>query len=251
MPGMFPVWLALATHPAAAEDLQRAERLAALRSEVETLQHEVTLDKGDLRARLSALEAARTNLQLQIRQEELQLQQLAVQIAQERALASEEGTVHGVLEPAVRAGLDALVPAIERGVPYRVPERLQAVEALRIGLTGGTVSAPRAASRLWSLYEDELRLGRENAIDRQTILLDGQEVLVDVARLGMVVLCYRASDGAVGWAERVAGGWAWRPAEARADRQRVQQLFEALEKQIRVGWFEIPGPSLATAPEVP
>lgn len=228
-----------------AQGIERAERLAELRGEVESLQHEVTMDKGDMRTRLSALEAARTNLELQLRQEELRSQQLTIQIDKERALASEEGTVNEVLAPAVSAGLEAIVPVIEGGIPYRVPERLAAVEQLKIGLQGGTLAAPRAASRLWSLYEDELRLGRENAIDRQTITLDGQQLLVDVARLGMVSLCFRTADGDHGWAERTSGGWAWVRAQTRAERQQIQQLFDALEKQIRVGWFEIPGNAIS------
>jgi hypothetical protein len=225
---------------ALADDGGRAERLAELRSEVEALQHEVSMDKADMRTRLQALEAARTELELQVRQEELELQQLRLEIEKERALAAEAGADHQVLVPAVKAGLDRIRPVIEGGLPYRVPERLEAVREIEVALEGGTLPPHKAANRLWSLYEDELRLGRENALDRQTITLGGQQVLVDVARLGMVALFFRTSAGATGWAERAGSGWTWRTADARADRQQILALFDALEKQMRVGWFEIP-----------
>lgn len=223
-----------------AQEPGRAERLAQLRSEVESLQHEVTMEKSDMRARLRTLEDARTQLQLQIKQEELVLQQLALQIEAERALAAQEGEATSILAPAVERGVTALRPVIENGVPYRVVERLEALDQIEVGLRGGTLPPARAANRLWSLYEDELRLTRENAMDRQTIRLDGSEVLVDVARMGMVALFFRAPDGRAGWAERTDGGWTWRLARDRADKRQLDELFDALGKQIRVGWFEVP-----------
>ncbi|MBX2802660.1 MAG: DUF3450 domain-containing protein [Myxococcales bacterium] len=236
-------WVALGllgTTVAHSQEDGRAERLSELRSEVEALQHEVTMNKGDMRTRLQALEAARTDLELKIRQEELRLQQLAIEIDKERAVASDEGAATDVLIPSIEAGAVAIKPVIEGGIPFRVSERLAAVDEIMNALTAGTLPAHKAANRLWTLYEDEIRLGRENAMDRQTILLDGQEVLVDVAKVGMVSLFFRAPDGGTGWAERSSGGWAWVRATDRADDRRILEVFDALEKQIRVGWFEVP-----------
>lgn len=232
--------LALLATTALAQDVGRAERLAQLRSEVEALQHEVTMEKGDMRARLRALEDARTQLELQIKQEELALQQLSIEIDKERKLAAEEGEATEVMVPAVQSGIDTIRPVIEKGLPYRVEERLQAVREIETGLNGGTLPPHRAANRLWSLYEDELRLTRENAMDRQTILLEGQEVLVDVARMGMVAMYFRAPDGRTGWAERAGSDWAFTVTGDREDQEQITELFEALGKQIRVGWFEVP-----------
>lgn len=238
--GATAVLLAILGTAALAQEPGRAERLAQLRSDVEALQHEVTMEKGDMRARLRALEDARTQLELQIKQEELSLQQLSLQIDKERALAAEEGEATNILVPAVQKGIAAMRPVIETGIPYRTGERLQALRELEVALNGGTLPPARAANRLWSLYEDELRLTRENAMDRQTISLNGEEVLVDVARMGMVALYFRTPDGRAGWATRSGTTWGFQVAEDRADVARIDELFDALGKQIRVGWFEVP-----------
>jgi hypothetical protein len=242
------VWLALlGLGVAHAEDGDRAARLAALRGEVDALSDAIELEKADMLGKMQALDASRSELELRLRQEELAARQLQVEIEQARLEATAEGAGMEVLLPSIRAGLHALAPVISGGVPYRVAERLSALEEIDAALTAGTLSPHRAASRLWQVYEDELRLGRENTVDRQTIVLGGDEILVDVARLGTVALFYRTPDGRVGWAERGSDGWTWREAPTRADARRVLQLFDSLQKQIRAGWFEIP----AALPKVP
>jgi len=223
-----------------ADESERSTRLATLRGEVEQLHHQLTLDKAALASRLQTLDLARTDLEVQIRQEELALAQLRLSLQEERALVDQGGDAHDVLRPAIHAGIDALIPAIEGGLPYRIPERLAAVEALRTHLTAGTLPPAKVANRLWSAFEDELRLGRENALDRQTITLDGEEVLVDVARIGLVALFFRTPRGEVGWAERRGDGWAWVRADDRTARGQVLTLFDSLDKQIRVGAFTLP-----------
>jgi hypothetical protein len=219
----------------------RAERLATLRGEVDELSHALRLDEAALSSRLQTLDLARTELEIQIRQEELQLAQLQLQIDATREEVSAEGEASHVLVPSVEAGIDALRPAIEAGLPYRVPERLAVLDELQTGLDAGTLAPHRVASRLWQTYEDELRLGRENALDRQTILLEGEEVLVDVARIGLVALFFRTSDERVGWAAREGDRWGFVLAPDRTAKAHVLELFDALDKQIRVGAFTLPG----------
>jgi len=238
------VFLLALTVPALAapgEGEARAERLASLRGEVDELSHGLRLDEAALGSRLQTLDLARTELEIQIRQEELQLAQLQLQIDATREEVSVEGEASHVLLPSVTAGIDVLRPTIAGGLPYRVPERLAVLDELQTGLDAGTVTPHRAASRLWQTYEDELRLGRENAIDRQTILLDGEEVLVDVARIGLVALFFRTSDEQVGWAARQGDQWGFVVATDRTAKAHVLDLFDALDKQIRVGAFTLPG----------
>jgi len=55
-----------------------------------------------------------------------------------------------------------------------------------------------------------------------------------------VALYFRTSDGRVGQALRGPQGWAFGPFEDGQAIARVQALFDALGKQIRQGWFELP-----------
>ena len=227
----------------AADEPTRGERLAALRAEVEELQHTVKLEKTALDGRLAALEQARTDVELQLKAEDLALQQLAAELEREVRRSQESGAAHQDLVPMVQKALVALEPLVRAGIPYRVPERLAAISELQAGIQGGTIPSHKATARLWSLYEDELRLGRENALDRQVIGLGGREVLADVARLGMVALYWRTADGRVGWAAPGESDWAWVEAQSATQRAQVTELFEALGKQIRVGAFSLPNPN--------
>ena len=45
-----------------------------------------------------------------------------------------------------------------------------------------------------------------------------------------------------------AGGWTYEVAREELDRKRIASLFEALSKQIRQGWFELPNALVGGAP---
>ena len=77
-------------------------------------------------------------------------------------------------------------------------------------------------------------------LDRQTLTLEGGEVLVDVARLGMVGMFFVAGDGRTGQAVRQGDTWTWTVHTDPEDTARVLELVDNLKKQVRVGFFELP-----------
>jgi len=140
----------------------------------------------------------------------------------------------------VLAGLAEVRSAVEGGLPFRVAERVAALDELRAAVERGEIPATKALGRLWAFVEDELRLARENAVDRQTVALGGVEVLAEVARLGMAALLFRAPDGRVGFAARDGAGWTWRVVDDEADAASVTAVLDSLKKGIRTGAFELP-----------
>ena len=235
-------WLGLLIAPAAlAADVDElAARLAALRGEVETLSSELSLEKEDLRATLRAMDAQKADLQVQVRQQELRLQQLdqALQTEVEAREAYAEST-DGLIEP-VRDGIEEVRGAVTDGIPFHQGERLAELDALEKALDGGEQTPREVASKLWSFCEDEKRLTQENALDRQVIGLNGQEMLVDIMRLGMVALYFKTDDGRVGRAVKSGDAWTWVEAATPEDTAAILELHDALSKQIRVGLFELP-----------
>ena len=57
----------------------------------------------------------------------------------------------------------------------------------------------------------------------------------------MVAMYFRADDGRMGWVVRDELGWNWLPTHDIEQQRQIAVLFDALEKQIRTGWFELPG----------
>jgi hypothetical protein len=232
--------LIVSASAAAAGDYQaQAERLATLRAEVESLSSELTADKEEARARQRAIEAQKVELEVQLRRQELRLERLVAEEESQRVAIAGGGEASPAVRAVVLTGIEALEAEVKAGLPFQTEARLRALDELRGKLAADTVAPEQAAARLWAFAEDERRLSRENALSRQVIEWRGEEVLVDVARIGMVALYWQAPDGAVGVARRDGGAWQWAELTGR-EAESVSELFTALEKGIHSGWFSLP-----------
>lgn len=220
----------------------RAAELAKLRREVETLSSEVTLRKEDLRGRLKAIEAQNLEIDVQIRREALRLAQLEGEAEARRVELASHASVSKDLVPALLTSIAAIRAAVEAGLPFRVADRLGELDTLRQQLESGLLAPEAAAARLWAFTEDELRLTRENGLDRQTVPLASGEVLADVARLGMVALYFRTEGGVVGAAFRNHDQWTWREFSSRDDQVAIEGLFAKMKHGVRTGAFHLPNP---------
>jgi hypothetical protein len=234
------VGAALLAAPALAADHQaQAEQLAKLRAEVEALSEQLTAEKDEAKGRLRAVEAQRVELDVQIRRQELRMDRLLAEEQSQRAAIEGAGGGDAAVRAAVERGIEALRTEVTVGLPFKTDLRLAALAELEQKMASDAITAEQAAARLWAFAEDERRLSRENVLDRQVIPLDGQDVLVDVARVGMVAMYWRAPDGRIGRVRGVAGGWEY-PTLSGADEEAVAALFDALGKGIRSGAFSLP-----------
>lgn len=222
----------------------RAAELAKLRREVETLSSDLVLRKEDLRARLRAIEAQKMEVEVQVRREELRLAQIQGEAASRQAEIAAHAGRSETLGPGVSASIQTVRAGVVAGLPFRLADRLAELDALDAQLREHRIRPEAAAARLWAFCEDELRLGRENGLDRQIVRLDGQDVLADVARLGMVALYFHTDGGQSGAAVREDGAWSWRLYPGRDEQKAVESLFEKLRHGVRNGSFSLPNPGI-------
>lgn len=230
----------------------RAAELAKLRREVETLSAEVTAKKEDVRTRVAAIEAQSLEVEVQIRREELRLAQLDGEADARRAELAVHTGQSAALVPPLVTSIATIRATVERGLPFRTTERLAELDRLQEQLEDGLLPPEQAAARLWAFTEDELRLARENGLDRQVVPLPipgaggpapaSGEVLADVARLGMVALYFRTDGGVVGAAVRQGDTWTWTVFDDRDDQVAVERLFEKMHHGVRTGAFTLPNP---------
>jgi len=225
--------------PALADESEQARRLAELRAEVEALATEIDQVKEEARGEVRSIELQKTDLEARIRQEEVRVQELERMIERQRDALESEKIAGEVLTPVLLASLQDVRKSIRGSLPYRQEDRLAEVDKLQTQIKDGTLTPQRATTRVWQLLEDELRLTRENIMDEQVLPLPEGEALVEVARVGMVMMFWRTDEGAVGTVTGSPGSWTYTPLDG-ADANRVHGLFEALEKQVRVGYFELP-----------
>jgi hypothetical protein len=227
-----------------------ARELVGKRGSVEKLSGELELAKGAEREALRALAQQKADVERRLKALEHEREELDRTIAEREAAAAAREAGRKALTPLVARHLDALAAYVKGALPFRTAERVQALEELKRELEAGRTSPEQALSRLWSALEDELRLTRDTGLYRQQLAVDGSPQLVDVAKLGMVLLYVRTLDGRFGFAAPDEKG-AWRavlltdPAAV----ARVRHLFEALDGHARQGHFALPHPLAATAGE--
>ena len=232
--------------PVFAQDSLEAlgEELVRMRGEVESLNAELNRVQEQHRAEMNSLAAQKGDLEATRRREDLRIRQLEQDLAENRERAEAAGVAGESLIPVAADAIAQLERHIQTGLPFKIDERLDALAEIRNQLESGALEPPRVINRLWSFYEDELRLTRENALYSQIIPLEGDRVLADVAKLGTVALYFQTRDERVGQAVRNGNNWQFIAIEDRADQQQIEVLFDSLQKQIRTGYFELPNGSI-------
>jgi hypothetical protein len=242
---MWLACLALLSLPALAQEPadSRAAELAKLRREVETVSNDLLLRKEDLRNKLKAIEAQKLEIEVQIRREELRLAQLQGEAESRRSELAVHQSGGSALTPTLLEAIAHIRGIVAAGLPFHQVDRLGELDTLKEQVERGLVAPEAGVARLWAFTEDELRLARENGLDRQVVPLASGEVLADVARIGMVALYFRTDGGEVGSAVKDASGWRWVTFDAREDQLGVLELMEKMQHGVRTGSFTLPNPA--------
>jgi hypothetical protein len=215
-------------------------RLVEMRGQVDQLQSELNLRREEHKNRMTYLTAQLTEMEASRDREALRVRQLEEDLLQMRERVAAAGATSETLAPVVLQHLDRLRAQVRTGFPFKVGERIAELDEIESQLDGGVITAQRAFNRLWAFIEDELRISRENAIYTQSINLAGENVLVDVAKLGNAMMYFRTRDLQYGRALETGSGWRFELLDSAADQEQVARLFDSLRKQIRQGYFRLP-----------
>ena len=232
--------LAAAGNLAAQESGTLAERLITLRGEVDELQSELDVRREEHKNRMAYLTAQLSDLEANRDREQLRVSQLEEDLEEMRNEILDAGVSSESLTPFLKNQISSLREQVRNGFPFKVQERLTELDELETQLDNGGTTAQRGVNRLWAFIEDEFRISRENAIYSQSIALEGENVLVDVAKLGSVMMYFRTRDLRYGRAVQTPQGWRFELLDNAKDQELVARLFDSLRKQIRQGYFDLP-----------
>lgn len=219
-----------------------AMRITEKRTQVESLSSELDLIKAGYNEQLRSLAAQRADVETQINREKLRLDQLDRDLAEVRNRMQANRDRLGDSLPLARRVLAETKAHVAAGVPFQVPGRIAELESLERLLESGSLDPGTLLARLWNQLESEYRLSGENGLYRQTAEVDGREQLVEVARLGMVLLYFRTPDGKVGVATPLNPGWKFRVETNAASQKQIETLFDSLRKNLKEGYFPLPNP---------
>lgn len=219
---------------------QLIQNLIKLRGQVEDLQAELQIMKAEHSQSMSYLNTRKTELEANLDRKQLQIKQSQAEVVKLQSQIQSLGADSEQMIPEVMALANQIKSTITAGIPFKVVERMSVIEGIERDLEGRKVTSQHAINRLWAFLEDEMRLARENAIYSQTIELNGEQVLVDVAKLGTVLMYFKTRDDVYGQAVRQGANWQFEVFSNAQDTEAVATLFDSLKKQIRQGLFNLP-----------
>lgn len=217
-----------------------ANRLIEMRGQVDELQNELNLKREEHKNRMAYLTAQQTELEASRDREALRIRQLEEELVKMQEQVAAAGGTSETLNPILYEYIEMLREQVRTGFPFKVSERLAELDEITMQLNAEVITAQRGFNRLWAFIEDELRVSRENAIYTQSIDLNGENVLVDIAKLGNAMMYFRTRDMNYGKAVQTASGWRFEVLDSATDQERVARLYDSLRKQIRQGYFELP-----------
>ncbi|MGZ0020338.1 DUF3450 domain-containing protein [Nitrosomonas sp. wSCUT-2] len=238
-------WMLLGfASPVLASNIENlAKSLAKIRGEVETLQSQLDIEKEKHSSKMSALNSQLADLSVEERRQKLSVEKLQQSIDKLGVTTQQAEQSGEHLKPVLLSALAEYKRHIQGGFPFKVDDWIKAINDLENNLVNQQIDPSKAINQTWSLIEDEVRLSKENGIYQQTILLNGEKVLVDIAKIGTVFMFFQTKDNQGGMAKRSQdGGWIFETVSDSADRERIRNLFDSLKKQIRQGYFELPNP---------
>ncbi len=217
-----------------------AESLMKLRAEVETLNSQISDEKDSYKSEMRSLTAQKSELEGIISRKELKLKEIQKELADIQAKITKASKNSLGLKPIVFDAIDQLEAMIKTSIPFKIADRLAAVEKIKTQLQSSLITPQKALSYVYNSYADEIRMTKENAIFKQGIQLDGEDKLVEIARVGTAMMFFKTPDGTVGYVTRSGNGWEYKE-ELNKDKQtEILNIFDAFKKQIRTGYFTLP-----------
>jgi chromosome segregation ATPase len=229
-----------------ADDAEMIQSIMALRADVEALYTKIDENKERYKAQMKSLSLQIADSEAQINRinTSIKLADQELQKIQDKIAGTSTG--NDELKPVLTEAFAMLERSIRAGLPFKVPERLAALEKIKSDHAQKMITDERALARLWASYEDNIRLTSEIGLFKQKITIDGEGVLAQVAKIGSVMLFFATPDDRVGYVVKDGNGYTYQTAKDKEKRESILALFDALTKQIRTGYFRIPNALVLT-----
>lgn len=223
-----------------------ATSLMQLRAEVEKLDNTITEDKENYRASIKSFLRQKDDLESVNAREDLKIKQIEQELDKVRKEIIEIGKNSEGLKPLVFDALELLSKNIVTAIPFKTKERLLDIETIESQLQNDLITPQKALALAWNSYTDALRMTKENGVFKQTITLDGQERLAEVARVGTMMMFFKTPDDNVGYVVKNAGVYSYKEVINKNEKEQILNLFDAFKKQIRSGYFTLPNAIVMT-----
>ncbi|ARU54354.1 hypothetical protein OLMES_0248 [Oleiphilus messinensis] len=217
-----------------------SQELVEIRQDIAKLHDDIRFEKSRFNDQLRSYSNQKSDLEVKINRSELNLKELQRELGILKEKNAEKFEAFDNVTPVLEDAIAQLRTIVEGSLPFKLSERLQALDDIKHRLQTNLISPNKAANQLWAYIEDELILGRSSGIYNESLEVNGEAKLVKVLRIGKVAMFYKSQDDGYGVLKQQQGNWV---KQAVTDKQQVidlDGLFDAFNKNIHNGLFTVP-----------
>lgn len=238
---LFSAGLQAETQTTDIQSLENISReLVTLRQQIAKLHDEINFKKDSFNDQIRSYANQKSDLEVKSSRSDLSIKELQLELDKLKALNKEKFEVYDEITPVLKNAIAQVRSSVSASLPFKLQDRLQALKDIEYRLDAQLISPNKAANQLWAFIEDELILGRSSGIHNETIVIDGQERLVKVLRLGKIALFYKTPQAGYGVLRKQSGTWSQEAIVGRDSARQLDQLFDSFSKNIRNGLFTVP-----------
>lgn len=216
-----------------------------LRAEVEQLDSSIADEKDTFKGSMKSLRMQKNDLEAMIAREDLRIKQLSAEMAKVKDEVKEAGKNSVGLKPLVLDALAMLENDIRTQIPFKTADRIADIQRLQKQVENDEITAQKGLALTWNTYGDAIRMTKENGLFKQTITLNGEDRLAEVARIGTMMMYFKTPNDEMGYVVKEGENWSYKEVITKEQRDQVASIFDAFKKQIRTGYFTLPNALVA------
>jgi len=216
------------------------QSIMTLRGEVESLYTKIDENKDAYKSQMKSYFLQISDNEAQINRQETSLKLTAQNLEKVQAELKAIGSSSKDIKPIINEALSALEIEIKAGIPFKVEDRLAALEKIKTDLKNGDITQEKALALTWASYDDALRLTKEIGLFKQEITLNDEAKIAKIAKIGSVMMFFATLDDKVGYVKKEGDIYKYVTVTDDTQRTQIIKLFDALQKQIRTGYFTLP-----------
>jgi hypothetical protein len=216
------------------------QSIMKLRAEVESLYTTIDENKEYYKSEMKSLAMQSADNKAQINRKNTEIKVAQLELEKIRVDISETSSNSTDLRPMLLSGAELLKRSIYEGIPFKVEDRIASVDGIFKKLEEGLITQEKALSLLWASYDDNIRLTKEIGIFKQQITLNETNVLAQIAKIGSVMMYFSTPDERYGYVVKKDGKFTYKVSTDEQEIEEITTLFDALNKQIRTGYFTLP-----------
>lgn len=214
--------------------------IMTLRGDVEALYTKIDENKDAYKAQMKSYTLQISDNEAQINRQETTFKLTEQNLQKVEEELKEIGSSGKDIKPVIYKALEMLATEIKAGIPFKVEERLSALKKIKTELDNGSMTQEKALALTWASYDDALRLTKEIGLFKQEITLNKEAKIAKIAKIGSVMMFFSTPDNQVGYVTETGDTYKYIIAEDDTKKSQIIKLFDALQKQIRTGYFTLP-----------